>query len=56
MTLNDLKLNECNVAIRVAASTTSRAMREGDKEELRKAYKRIFESVWAGMNRLDEMK
>ena len=56
MTLNDLQLNECNFAIRESAAKTSLAMREGDKEALRRAYKEIFAKVWAGLNRLDDMR
>ena len=55
MTNNDLELNEYNFAIRTAGAATSKAMRDNDRTALRRAYKEIFEKVWAGLNRLDEL-
>jgi hypothetical protein len=55
VTINDIPLTQCSRAIHNNEIVLDRLTRDGKKEELRDAYKRILEAAFHAINRLDKL-
>jgi hypothetical protein len=54
MTINDLSLTEYDLVIHKNEVRLKQLMRDGEKAELRKAYKAIFDAAFHAIQRLDQ--